>query len=229
LCGAILVTVLAAVPAGPAQERRPPSPVGGSTASGTMEALLQLPNVQTELKLSGQQIEKINEITRTVREKHKGDFDRLRDLGGEERRQREADLTKAVSQETMKALQDVLEPGQARRVEQIHLQQQGLRAFGDPKVEKALRLTDDQKKRLKIIAEDTAKEARMLFSPRAQNTFQQALRKVEEVRRAAIEKAIALLTDEQKKVWRELIGEPFQIKSDQPLIRQPDKPAGSKP
>src|SRR5438128_2399502 len=159
LCGAILVAVFVVVPVEPAQERRPASlPVAGLAASGTVETLLQQPDVQTELKLSTQQIEKIHQITRSVREKHIGDFARLRNLGMEERRRQEADLTKAISQEIMRALGDVLQPGQARRVEQIHLQRQGLRAFSDPKIEKALRLTEEQKDKLKIIAEDVAKE-----------------------------------------------------------------------
>ncbi len=106
-------------------------------------------------------------------------------------------------------------------MEQIHLQRQGVRALADPKVEKALRLTQEQKDKLKTVAADEAKEVRMLFSPRGQNSFQQALAKVPQVRRAAVQKGVALLTDGQKKTWQELIGEPFQLKSEPPLIRQP--------
>jgi cysteinyl-tRNA synthetase len=190
---------------------------------------LQHSDVQTELKLSSQQIQKINQIMRDVREKHKEDFDRLRQLGSEERRRQQADLTKIVSQETMKALRQVLDPGQARRVEQIHLQRQGLGAFADPKVETALGLTADQKNKLKVIGEDVAKEVRMLFRGRAQSNFQEALRKIDKVRSTAVEKGVALLSDEQKKVWQELLGEPFQVKSEQPLIRPPDPPVGTKP
>jgi hypothetical protein len=222
-CGAMLVAVLAAVPVRPAQEPIP-SPQSSYSASGTVEALLQHPEVQTELKLGSQQIQRISKIAREVREKHKEDFDRLRNLGLQERRRQEADLTKAVSQEIMQALGDVLQPGQAKRVEQIHLQQQGLRAFADSKVEKALRLTDEQKNKLKISVEETAREVRLLFGPRSQNTFQQALKKAEAVRGTAVQKGVVLLTDEQKKAWQELIGEPFQVKSDKPLIRQSDVP-----
>jgi hypothetical protein len=216
-CGAILAAVLAVIQA---QERQPsPQPVGG-----TVQALLQHPDVQMELKLSSEQIQKISQVAHAVREKHNEDFDRLRNLDAKERRRQEADLNNAISQELMQALGGVLLPGQAKRVQQIHLQRQGLRAFADPKVEKALRLTDEQKNKLRIITEDVAKEVKMLFSPRAQNSFQQALKKTEEVSRTAVEKGVALFTDEQKKAWHELIGEPFQVKSEQPLIHRPVVP-----
>lgn len=213
LCGAILVAVLAPVPAEPAQEKRASQPIDGSAASGSVEALLRHPDVQSELKLSTQQMEKVIEIARRIREKHQADFDKLRDPAVEQRRQPEANLTRTVAQETVEALRDVLDPGQVKRVEQIHLQQQGLRAFEDPKIGKALRLTDEQKNKLTIIAHEAAQEARKLFRPGAKSDFQQALKKFAEVRKAAIEKAIALLTDEQKKVWHGLIGEPFQVRT----------------
>jgi hypothetical protein len=224
VCRTILVAVLATVPVQPAQEPRT-----APQASGTAEALLLHPEVQTELKLNGQQIEKIDAIRRVVRENHKEDFNKLRNLGVEERRRQEAALSSAVSQEIMTAVREVLQPVQAKRLEQVHLQRQGLRAFGDPQVEKALRLTDEQKAKLKIVAEDTAKEVRALFSPRARNAFPEALKKVEALRKTAVEKSVALLTDEQRKLWREMIGDPFGATLEQPHIRQPEEPDGNQP
>jgi hypothetical protein len=224
LCGSILIAVLATMPAGSSPAGQAPSQPGRDfAAGGSPEELLQHPDVQKELKLSSQQDQKINQIRRAVHKKHQEEFERLPDLGPEERRRKQAVLAKTVSQEITRALSHVLGPEQATRLEQIHLQQQGLRAFSDPKVDKALRLTDDQKENIKLISEEAAKEARRLFRAGAESSFQETLKKVEKVRRKAIEKCIALLTDEQRKAWRELIGEPFELKSEPPLIRQPDR------
>jgi hypothetical protein len=222
ICEAILAAFLAIASPGSAQERPPAAqPFGGFPASGTPEELLQHADVQKELKLSSQQMQKINQVVRAVREKYQQEFEKVRTLSPEERRRKQTDLVKTVSQEIMSALTNVLEPGQAKRLEQIHLQQQGLKAFADPKIEKALRFTDEQKTKLKTIRDDAAKEARALFRAGAQSNFQEALKKVEQVRGEAIAKSLALLTKEQKQLWQELIGAPFQVPAPAPLIRPP--------
>ena len=103
---------------------------------GTPEELLQYADVQKELKLSSPQLEAINQVTGTLAEKYQREFDKIRSLGPQERRQKQADLVKTISQELAKALAHVLEAGQAGRLEQIYLQRQGLQAFMDPKVER---------------------------------------------------------------------------------------------
>jgi hypothetical protein len=193
-----------------------------STAGGFPYQLLQHPEVQKELKLESEQLQKIEQIRRAVHEKHQEEQGRLRNLGLEERRWKAAALASKVSEEIMQAVDRVLQPGQSKRLEQIHLQQQGLRAFSDPRVDKVLRLTDKQKVQVKKIGEDAVKEARMLFRTTAQSGFPETLKKIETVRRKAIEQAVGLLTDEQRKGWKQLIGEPFEVKSTPPLIRQPD-------
>lgn len=230
----ILVTVLAAVQAGWAQVGPPPSqPAGDIAPADSPEALLKHPEVQRELKLSNEQLQAIQHVTRAVHDKYQRGVDKLRSLGPEERRRKQAELAKAISQEITSALGRVLQADQTRRLEQIELQQQGLRAFPDPRVEKALRLTGDQKDKLKMITEGAAREARMLFRTGTSSSFEETLKKVESVRKKAVEKSIAVLTEEQRKAWYELIGEPFAVKSVPPLIRpvdqDRDKPTERKP
>ncbi len=218
----LLAFVLASVPNAAAQDREPsPLPVGGPAAIASLEALLLNPDVHRELKLTSEQIQKLRQITRSVHEKHQENFLALRKLSGEERRRQETDLIRTIWQEIKKELESVLPPEQARRVVQIRLQRQGLQAFADPDVEKALQLTDEQKEKLRLITQDTAKRIRQLFSPRAQNTFEQAMKKAEQLRRTAVDQAVALLTPEQKKTWHGLVGEPFQPTSAPPLLRPP--------
>ncbi|HLJ93408.1 MAG TPA: hypothetical protein VKU02_09490 [Gemmataceae bacterium] len=225
LLAVVLAVGLASVPSAAMQDREPsPLPTGSPAAIASLEALLLNPDVHRELKLTSEQIQKLHQITRSVHEKHQEDFRALRKLSGEERRRQETDLTRTVWQEIRKELENVLPPEQARRVVEIRLQGQGLQAFADPDVDRALRLTDEQKEKLELITQDTAKRIRQLFSPRAQNTFEQAMKKAEQLRRTAVAQAVALLTQEQQKTWRGLIGEPFQPTSAPSLLRQ--RPSG---
>jgi hypothetical protein len=232
-CGYLWVAALVAVLLGSSRVGQASSqPRGDFAPGGSAEDLLQHPDVQQELKLSSQRLQTISQIQRAVHEKHKEDFDRLRDLGPEERRRKQTVLAKSISQEVMTALSEVLGPEQLKRLEQIHVQRQGLRAFSDPKVDKALRLTDSQKQNIRKIEQGAAQEARLLFRVAAQEGFQETLKKIERVRRKAVEKCLALLTDEQKKAWHELIGEPFEVRSQRSLIRELERgpdPSSSKP
>jgi Spy/CpxP family protein refolding chaperone len=200
--------------------QQPNGPTGGFP-----DQLLQHREVQEELKLTGGQVQRINEMRHAVHEKHREELDKLRDLGPQERHREQAVLDGAISREMMQALSRILEPAQFGRLEQIHRQQQGLRVFSDPGVDKILRLTNKQKQNIKKLSDDAANEARMLFRTAAQNGFQETLKKIETVRQKAIERCVALLTDEQRKAWKDLIGEPFEVKSAPPLIRQPVPPA----
>jgi hypothetical protein len=184
--------------------------------------LIQQPEVQKELNLGKEQIQKIDQFVRGVREKQQQELQELRNLPPSERRRKQADLAGKVTQEIQRRLTEVLKPKQARRLEQIRRQQQGLRAFEDPEVEKALHLTGEQKNRLKTINADAAREARMLFRSGTPSSFQETMTKIETIGHQAVAKAVALLTDEQKKIWQELTGKPFELHSEQPRIRPPE-------
>jgi hypothetical protein len=205
-------------------------PPAGFANADTPEALLQYPEVQKELNLGKEQIQKIDQIIRRVREEQQQKVDELRDLTPVERRRKQADLATMAMQEIQRRVALVLEANQATRLEQIRRQQQGLHVFADPEVEKALHLTGEQKNRLQMISADAAKEARVLFRTGGQSGFEDTVRKVETIGRNAVEKAATLLTDEQKKIWQKLIGKPFPMRSQSALLRQSARPgAGARP
>jgi hypothetical protein len=134
-------------------------------------ALLRLETVQKELKLSDEQIKKVDEAV-------------------------------------LKALGEVLDPDQMKRLKQIHLQTRGTRAFSDPKVQEQLKFTAEQKDSIKTITEDSDKEIREL--QKEGGGFENA-KKIGAIRREADEKIRNVLTAEQQKTWREMTGEQFQI------------------
>jgi hypothetical protein len=113
-----------------------------------------------------------------------------------------------VSEETLKALADVLKPEQLTRLKQIEVQQAGERAFTRPGVQAALKLTDGQKEQIKALTEDAAKQRRELFQG---GNAQGSRDKMTALRKETLDKIQAVLTDDQKKSWKDLTGAPFEL------------------
>jgi hypothetical protein len=185
----------------------------GGFGGGTL-FLLNQKSVQDELKLSEEQVKKAKELSDKQREAFGG----LRDLSQEERRTKIQEQAKA----TDKAVAEVLKPEQMKRVKQISLQQQGARALSNPEVATALKLTDEQKDKVKSIQE----EARTALGQRGQRgqrgrPSEEELKKLQEARKATNEKLMNVLTDEQKTKWKELSGEPFKGEISRPQFRRP--------
>jgi Spy/CpxP family protein refolding chaperone len=188
-----LAVVAFAATAAQAQGGRP------GFGGGTLFLLTQK-SVQEELKMSEDQVKKVTELEAKQREAFQG----LRDLSREERQKKFQEMAK----ENEKAIGEILKEDQLKRVKQISLQQQGLRALGNPEVAGALKLSDEQKDKVKAIQDEAGKEMRALFG--AGLDRDEARKKMEEIRKATEEKLTGVLTDEQKTKWKELQGEPFK-------------------
>lgn len=191
----------------------------GGGGSGGLGALLQNESVQKELKIDKAQAAKLKEAVTKVQDQHKDDFAKLRDLGQEERRTKSEELNKTVSAETLKAVSGILSADQTKRLKQIELQQTGVRAFSRPDVQQALKLTDEQKDALKTIAEDTAKQQRELFQgARGQGGAgrgQGNTEKMTALRKESMERVQKMLSADQKKAWKDLTGDAFEIQRGQ--------------
>ncbi len=201
--------------AGAAIAQRPFGGFGGGGAG----FLLMNPDVQTELKLSEEQITKSKEVGQSIREKYKDKFAELKDTPQDQRREKFQELMKTVSTETDKAHKDVLNADQQKRLKQLELQAKGAEALTEADVEKALNLTAEQKDKIKTIREDAGKEMREIFQ-NAQGNFQEAIGKIQTLRKETTEKTLATLTDAQKKTWKEMTGAPFEFKLRRPNTNQ---------
>ncbi len=190
---------------------QPPFGGPGGPFGGGRVMLLANQSVQKELKLSDEQIQKVKETNENVRKKHQDDFNALRDLDDQERREKGQQIFKAIGEETEKALEGVLKPEQEKRLKQITLQQRGSQAFTEEEVQKELKLTDDQKDKVKTLNEDLGGDIRDTFQ-NSQGNFQEAGKKVATLRKETLDKVVALLTDDQKKTWKEMTGDPFEVK-----------------
>jgi Spy/CpxP family protein refolding chaperone len=174
--------------------------------------LLKNKSVQKEIKLTDEQVAKVDDVVKQVQAKHNEEFKAAQKIEDQqERREKFGELQKIQSQDILKDLGDVLKPDQLKRFKQIELQVQGTRAFQDPEVQKELNLTDDQKDKIKTISEDAGKEMQEARKS-SQGNFEEAGKKFRVIQKDAREKAVAVLTPEQKKTWKEMTGEPFEVK-----------------
>ena len=205
------VAVLLAVPALSQQRQQGQQGRGGGGFGGGLAALIENVGVQQELKLDNEQVEKAKAAVDKVREKHSADRAQLQDLSQEERREKSRAINQAVAEETMKALADVLKPEQIKRLKQIQLQRRGAEAFTEPEVQKALNLTGEQKAKIKTIAAEAAQERRELFQGGANRGGEEAQQKMAALRKVTVEKVSAVLTDDQKQTWKEMIGQPCEV------------------
>jgi Spy/CpxP family protein refolding chaperone len=194
-----------------AQQRQ--FPLGGF--GGGAGFLLTNPDVQQELKLSEEQITKTKDAMQTVRATFKDKFAALKDTPQEDRPAKMQEIAKEMNTETEKSLKGILNADQQKRLKQLELQQRGADALTDAEVEKTLNLTAEQKDKIKTIREDSGKEMREIFQNAAGN-FQEAMTKIQTLRKETTEKATSVLTDVQKKSWKEMTGAPFEFKLRRP-------------
>ncbi len=173
---------------------------GGPFRGPSPMMLLGQESVQKELKLTPDQIEK----TKAALDKQREAFQGLGNLQGEERAKKFEEMRK----EADKTIAEILKPDQAKRLKQITLQQQGVRgAVANPEIAKELGITEDQKGKIQEIQEETGKQMQEL----AQGGFSEENRKkMQEISKAANDKVMGLLTDDQKSKWKEITGEPFK-------------------
>ncbi len=161
--------------------------------------LLKDPAVIDDLSPTAEQRDQIAQLWKRMDDSFRS-FPRL--TPGE-RERRFLDLARANEAD----IRAILTPAQLRRFRQIVLQLQGAAAFREPDVAKALALTPEQKKRIRRIETDPMPTPedwpRPGFGP-------EDPRRLHAARLKAAQKRIdEVLTEEQRKQWREMTGKLF--------------------
>jgi hypothetical protein len=183
---------------------------GFGMGGGGPVALLGNPGVQKELKLDSEQVEKATALASEIREKMTGLRDQLQGLQGQEAQAKRQELMKPINEGAMKSAAAFLKPEQVKRLHEIELQQRGANALSDPAIAKKLGVTDEQAAKVKTILADSQAEMRELFQS-AGDDRQAAMAKVQTLRKETNNKVMALMTEDQKKTWKEMTGEPFEV------------------
>src|SRR5262249_18156689 len=116
----------------------------------------------------------------------------------------------------MDALAKALKPEQLKRLKQLQLQRRGNQAFTDEKVQKTLKFTGEQKEQVDTILKDSAKQMRELFPRRGggggdRGNFEEARKKMAELNKETTKKIQDVLTADQKKQWKAMVGSAFKF------------------
>jgi hypothetical protein len=184
---------------------------GGGFGMGGGGMLLSNKSVQEELKLDADQIEKAKKWGEEQRAKFADIQKEIQEAPEADRPAKRQEVMKKVGEETAKAVKELLKPDQAKRFRQISLQQRGVQAFADAKVQEELKITDDQKTKLADIGKELQDKAREVRQDN-QGNFAAIREKMTPINKEAGEKAAALLTADQKATWKEMLGSHFEIK-----------------
>jgi len=182
-------------------------PLGGG---GGLIGLIMREDIQQEIQLVDEQMDKVREVADGVRDEIRGMFDGFRDLNEEERGQRFAEIRTKMEEmnaDTEKKLAKALLPHQLQRLKQIDLQMRmqsrGEGGLSSRAVADALELSDEQREKLEQRADEVRKELQ---------------EKIRQAQAEAREKMLDVLTPDQKAKLEELTGEVFQITDENRLF-----------
>ncbi len=201
VCANLLTAGLFVLVASPAFAQ---PPAGRMRTPPTAASLLRSEKVQTELKLTDDQKAKVTAIT----DKYKDDLAAARSA---QDRDKSRELTKSMNADLEKALPDILNADQTKRLNQLVVQASGLDAFSKDDVKTALKLTDKQSKDIDDQKAAVTKDAEDLMKDVGtdRQKRREAGQKVQTLRKDAMDKVLASFTDDQKKAWDGLTGDKF--------------------
>lgn len=197
----------------------------GGPGGGGMGFLLQMPEVQTELKIDAAQKELLQQINQENRDKmralfQQGGFGRPGQGAPDPAAQDEFRKKMAAMQaDQAKQIGEVLDAKQMARLKQLSLQREGTRALGRPEVQDQLKLSADQRQKLTAAFNSEGEAMRALFQSARPQDGQQPTeeqraefgKKMQAARATAEANALAVLTDAQKTQFKALQGAPFKF------------------
>jgi hypothetical protein len=113
----------------------------------------------------------------------------------------------------LKAVGEVLSDKQMTRFRQLDLQKKDTAAFKDDKVRKDLKITESQVKIMEEILADSAKEMKEIFADAKGGNFKGIQEKMQGLNKETKEKVMGVLTADQKKAYKQMIGEEFKFEA----------------
>ncbi|HTQ39153.1 MAG TPA: hypothetical protein VMJ32_08990 [Pirellulales bacterium] len=186
--------------------------MGGGGMGMDPSFLLMSPAVQKELELSDDQKEAVQKYGDDLRASGRDFFQQMQGLSQDEMQKKMQERAK----ENRKKIADILLPLQMSRLDEISIQVAGAGALNRDDVAEKLGLTDDQKNKIKDLADDTRQKIMDLFSngpPQDDQERQDMQKRMADIRSQQTDKAMAVLTDEQKTKLEDLKGKKFDTSS----------------
>lgn len=206
----------------------------GAIAGGNVSLLITNKAVQDELKMSEEQIAKAKEWSRDMRTKAAeirkdkgvepgGKSGKGFALPSPEQREKIAASNDEIRKVSYQELGDILQKKQMDRLKQIERQNIGIAAFANDDVALPLKLTEAQKTSIKELVDSLGKTRNQILNNALSGgpdleKLQAAQKDIRKAEDEQVIKAVDLLADEQKKKWRSLAGEPFDLQKLSPFF-----------
>lgn len=229
----VLAAAFAVAVAGAAQAQRQPGGQGGRGGMGmqqsVMTTLLTNAELQKELKITDEQKKTLKPAMDKAEEQMKKMREMFAGGGGppdREAMQKMMEDGRKMADEAKALVEKALTPDQVKRAKQIEVQAMGMRAFANDEIAKTLKVTDDQKEKLKSVMEEFGKESQDLRqeygirgfgggggggAPPSPEKMAEYQKKNKALTDETMEKVMKAMTDDQKKAWKEMTGEPFDV------------------
>ena len=175
--------------------------------------LIGMSEVRKELSLTEEQNRQLRQVMLDHQARAGELFRGIQNLSPDERFKRMAQF----HQEGNRRLRGILTDRQTERLDQLILQRAGIRALARPDVQDDMKLSADQRERVRETFENERSSfpgAMGSFRPREQLTAEERNKireKFSEVRRSTDAKLHAILTDGQREHFQRLQGAPFRF------------------
>jgi hypothetical protein len=169
--------------------------------------------VQKELRLSDEQKKKLEKRLQGTHQQTMQIFQKLADKEPEER-EKELHAYREKAQEKLTAfLEGLLQEEQFKRLRQVMLQRDRLFALlGNPEITKELEITDTQRQQFVEVAQEIQKKMEPLLKEAQKGGDPREIGpKIKKIRKEQEERIEALLSDAQKKQWKEMLGKPLEL------------------
>ncbi len=169
--------------------------------------------VQEDLKLSDDQKEKLEGYLKERLPDFMKFFEGLGEKKQEERENELKAFRQKAAEKLAPVLKETLKEDQRKRLHQLALQQEGaLALLHAPEIGKELKITDEQRTQFMEVVQELQKQIAPLIQEAQSGGNPEEIRpKVMKIRKEHEGKIEALLTDDQKKQWKEMLGEPLAL------------------
>ena len=177
---------------------------------------LNYPEVQKSLTVTDEEKAFIKLLEEEVADSSRKFFEALsQDLTREERFEKSRTWMQGRQKETEKQLAEIIGKDRVKRLNQIHLQLSGIgMSLFNPEVSEKLKLTEEQRTRIF----DIGRESRQAIGEamRSEQSEEERGKIMAESRKKSEEGILSVLTDSQKRTWKELTGEPIDFPPPRP-------------
>jgi hypothetical protein len=195
-----------------------PQPVPAEAGRQLMETLgpafmVFRAKVQKDLKVSDEQKQKLAKRLQATVQDARQFFEKLGDRKPEEREKALHSYRQKVQEHLAAFLEGLLKDEQLKRLRQLELQHQGPYALAArPDLGKELKITDEQRKQfMAVIQGMEIKIQPLIKKAQSGGNPQEIGPKIKKIRKEHEGKIEALLTDAQKKQWKEIRGKPLPL------------------